>query len=220
MERNPHRHRRCVSTFNFVAADGSLQGLDVEIANALCKAMDAKCTIVANDWDGMIPGLKSNKFDAVIASMSVTEERKKEVAFTDKYYSTPLSVAVPKDSPITSLDAEAFKGKSVGAQGSTTQGNYAEDVYGKAGADVKLYPTADEANADLKTGALMRLFPTNFRSLTGSKVTVRIVASLSAIFPARRLIPELRFVRAMTICASSSMRQSRKFATMEPMPRS
>ena len=77
--------------FNFVAADGSLQGLDVEIANALCKAMDAKCTIVANDWDGMIPGLKSNKFDAVIASMSITEERKKEVAFTDKYYSTPVS---------------------------------------------------------------------------------------------------------------------------------
>src|SRR5690606_576075 len=90
--------------FNFVAADGSLQGLDVDIANALCKAMEAKCTIVANDWDGMIPGLKSNKFDAVIASMSITEERKKEVAFTDKYYSTPLSVAVPKDSPITSLD--------------------------------------------------------------------------------------------------------------------
>ncbi|MDH0126279.1 transporter substrate-binding domain-containing protein [Brucella intermedia GD04153] len=96
--------------FNFVAADGSLQGLDVEIAEALCKAMDAKCTIVANDWDGMIPGLKSNKFDAV--------------------------------------------GKTIGAQGSTTQGNYAEDVYGKAGADVKLYPTADEANADLKSGRL------------------------------------------------------------------
>ncbi len=42
--------------FNFVAADGSLQGLDVDIANALCKVMEAKCTIVANDWDGMIRG--------------------------------------------------------------------------------------------------------------------------------------------------------------------
>ncbi|OYR14914.1 ABC transporter substrate-binding protein [Brucella thiophenivorans] len=140
--------------FNFVAADGSLQGLDVDIANALCKAMDAKCTIIANDWDGMIPGLQTNKFDAVIASMSVTEERQKQVSFTDKYYSTPLSVAVPKDSAITSLDAEAFKGKTVGAQGSTTQGTYAEDVYGKSGAEVKLYPTADEANADLKSGRL------------------------------------------------------------------
>lgn len=140
--------------FNFVAADGSLQGLDVDIAKALCAAMEAKCQIVANDWDGMIPGLQTNKFDAVIASMSVTEERQKQVSFTDKYYSTPLSVAVPKDSPITTLDTEAFKGKSIGAQASTTQGTYAEDVYGKAGADVKLYPTADEANADLKSGRL------------------------------------------------------------------
>lgn len=66
--------------FNFVAADGSLQGLDVDIAKALCAAMEAKCEIVANDWDGMIPGLQANKFDAVIASMSVTEERQKQVS--------------------------------------------------------------------------------------------------------------------------------------------
>ncbi|MBV2143233.1 ABC transporter substrate-binding protein [Falsochrobactrum sp. TDYN1] len=140
--------------FNFVAADGSLQGLDVDIAQALCKAMEAKCEIVANDWDGMIPGLQANKFDAVIASMSITEDRKKQVAFTDKYYSTPLSVVVPKDSPITSLDPSAFDGKTIGTQGSTTQSAYAEDVYGKAGAEVRLYPTADEANADLKNGRL------------------------------------------------------------------
>ncbi|MFC0246225.1 ABC transporter substrate-binding protein [Falsochrobactrum ovis] len=138
--------------FNFLAADGTLQGMDVEIAQALCVAMEAKCEIVANDWDGMIPGLQANKFDAVVASMSITEDRKKQVAFTDKYYSTPLSVVVPKDSPITSVAPEAFADKVVGAQGSTTQSAYAEDVYGKAGAEVKLYPTADEANADLKSG--------------------------------------------------------------------
>lgn len=140
--------------FNFVAADGSLQGLDVDMAMAMCEAMKAKCDIVAQDWDGIIPGLKANKFDAIVASMSVTPERKKQVAFSDKYYSTPLAVVVPKDSPITSLDADALKGKTIGAQAGTTQGNYAEDVYGKAGADVKLYPTADEANADLKSGRL------------------------------------------------------------------
>ncbi|MFC4625848.1 ABC transporter substrate-binding protein [Daeguia caeni] len=140
--------------FNFVAADGSLQGLDVDIANALCAAMEAKCTIVANDWEGMIPGLKANKFDAVVASMSVTEDRKKQVAFTDKYYSTPLAVVVPNDSKITSLEPDALKGLTIGAQAATTQGTYAEDVYGKAGANVKLYPTADEANADLKSGRL------------------------------------------------------------------
>src|SRR5690606_37208725 len=138
--------------FNFLAADGTLQGMGVGIAQALCVAMEAKCEIVANDWEGMITGVQANKFDAVVASMSITEDRKKQVAFTDKYYSTPLSVVVPKDSPITSVAPEAFAGKVVGAQGSTTQSAYAEDVYGKAGAEVKLYPTADEANADLKSG--------------------------------------------------------------------
>lgn len=176
--------------FNFVAADGSLQGLDVEIANALCKAMDAKCTIVANDWDGMIPGLKSNKFDAVIASMSITEERKKEVAFADKYYSTPLSVAVSKDSPDHIAGCRSIrKGKSVGAPRSTTQGNYAEDVYGKAGADVKLYPTADEANADLKNGRLDAVVSDKFPISDWIKGDGADCCKLIGDIPARRPIP-------------------------------
>lgn len=140
--------------FNYMSPDGKLIGFDLDIANALCEAMQAKCTIVANDWDGMIPGLQANKFDAVIASMAITEEREKQVAFSERYYTTPLAVVVPKDSDITSLDPSAFDGKAVGAQAGTTQGNYADDVYGKAGADVKLYPTADEANADLESGRI------------------------------------------------------------------
>lgn len=63
--------------FNYMSPDGKLVGFDLDIANALCEAMEAKCTIVANDWDGMIPGLQANKFDAVIASMAITDERKK-----------------------------------------------------------------------------------------------------------------------------------------------
>ncbi len=83
--------------FNYMSPDGKLVGFDLDIANALCEAMEAKCTIVANDWDGMIPSLQANKFDAVIASMAITDERKKQVAFTDRYYTTPLAVVVPKD---------------------------------------------------------------------------------------------------------------------------
>lgn len=65
--------------FNYMSPDGKLVGFDLDIANALCEAMEAKCTIVANDWDGMIPGLQANKFDAVIASMAITDERKKQL---------------------------------------------------------------------------------------------------------------------------------------------
>jgi len=138
--------------FNTVGPDGKLSGFDVDIAEALCAQMQADCELVTQDWDGMIPALQAEKFDAIIASMSITEERKKQVAFTDKYYTTPLSLAVPKDSALTSTDPAALAGKTIGAQASTTQADYANDHYGKAGADVKVYPTQEEAAADMING--------------------------------------------------------------------
>lgn len=140
--------------FNFMDSNNKLQGFDIDIANALCEKMQVKCTIVAQDWDGIIPALLAKKYDAIVASMTITEERKKQIDFTDRYYRTPLSVAVPKDSAIKDTTAASMKGKTVGAQSSTTQAIYAEDVYGKAGASAKLYPTQDEANADLANGRL------------------------------------------------------------------
>lgn len=140
--------------FNFMDSNNKLQGFDIDITNALCDKMQVKCTIVAQDWDGMIPALLAKKFDAVVASMTITEERKKQIDFTDRYYRTPLSVAVPKDSKIKDTTPASMKGLMVGAQSSTTQSIYAEDVYGKAGASAKLYPTQDEANADLANGRL------------------------------------------------------------------
>lgn len=148
--------------FNFVDADGSLKGLDVDMAKALCDQMKAKCTIVAQDWDGIIPGLLAKKYDAIVASMSITEERKKQIDFTNKYYTTPLAVAVPKDSALKGVTPEDMKGKTVGAQASTTQADYTSDVYAKAGAEAKLYPTQDEAVVDLQNGRLDALISDKF----------------------------------------------------------
>lgn len=148
--------------FNFTDTDGSLKGFDVDIANALCKEMKAKCAIVAQDWDGIIPGLMANKYDAIIASMSVTEERKQQIDFTNKYYTTPLAVVAPKDTGLKGVSVEDLEGKSVGAQASTTQANYATDVYEKAGIDVKLYPTQEEAAADLQNGRIDALISDKF----------------------------------------------------------
>lgn len=135
--------------FNSQTADGTLVGFDVDIANALCAEMKVECQIVSQDWDGIIPALQGGKFDAVIASMTITEERKEKVSFTNKYYTTPLSLVAAKDSDLASPEPEALKGKTVGAQASTTQSIYADEHYAKAGADVKLYPTQDEVMADL-----------------------------------------------------------------------
>lgn len=148
--------------FNFTDTDGSLKGFDVDIANALCEEMKAKCTIVAQDWDGIIPGLMANKYDAIIASMSITEERKQQIDFTNKYYTTPLAVIAPKESDVKGVSVEDLKDKVVGAQASTTQANYATDVYEKAGIDVKLYPTQEEAAADLQNGRIDALISDKF----------------------------------------------------------
>ncbi|MGK6314993.1 ABC transporter substrate-binding protein [Neorhizobium sp. DT-125] len=136
--------------FNNLEANGELTGFDVDIAKALCEEMKVTCTFVTNDWDGMIPALQSKKFDAIVASMSITPERLEQVDFTNKYYNTPAAIAVPKDSPITEATPEALKGKTIGAQGSTSHANYAEKHMPDS--ELKLYPTADEYKLDIANG--------------------------------------------------------------------
>lgn len=138
--------------FNFKDSSGKLKGFDIDIAKALCAEMKAECTFVAQDWDGIIPALLAKKYDAIIASMSITEERKKKVDFTAKYYSTPAKFIVDKKSGIKDVTAAGLKGKIIGAQGSTIHSNYLEDKY--KGSTIKLYKTQDDANADLAAGRL------------------------------------------------------------------
>ena len=134
--------------FNSLETDGTPTGFDIDIARALCDEMKAECEIVTNDWDGMIPALQSKKFDAIIASMSITPERLQQVDFSKKYYNTGPAIAVPKDSDVT--DLAGLNGKTIGAQTSTTHANYAEKHMPDS--DIKLYPTADEYKLDIQNG--------------------------------------------------------------------
>lgn len=138
--------------FNFLTASGELTGFDVDIAKALCTNMKVECTFVAQDWDGMIPALQNDNFDAIIASMSITPERQQQIDFSNKYYQTPPAIAVPKDSDITAATAEALSGKAIGAQASTTHSQAAEVIFPDS--DVKVYPTSEEYKLDIGSGRL------------------------------------------------------------------
>ena len=128
--------------FNTLTADGKLEGFDVDIAQALCDEMKVKCEFIAQDWDGIIPALQAGKFDAIIASMSITPERMEKVDFTNKYYNTPPAIAAPKDSDIKGVSKEDLAGKTIGVQASTTHFNYSTATY--TDSTVKPYPTAQE----------------------------------------------------------------------------
>ncbi|PLW76775.1 ABC transporter substrate-binding protein [Cohaesibacter celericrescens] len=137
--------------FNTLTSDGKLVGFDIDMADALCAEMKVECEFVVQDWDGMIPALIANKFDAVIASMSITPDRLKKVDFSKKYYNTPPAVAVLKDSTLEA-NVDALAGKVIGAQSSTTHSNYAEQKLKDI--ELKLYPTPDEYKLDLEGGRI------------------------------------------------------------------
>ena len=82
--------------FNMIDSDGNLVGFDVDISNALCDEAGMTCSFVTQDWDGIIPGLQAKKYDAIIASMSITPKRMEVVDFTSKYYNTPAKFIAAK----------------------------------------------------------------------------------------------------------------------------
>ena len=136
--------------FNYINADGSLGGFDIEIANAICADMQVTCEIMAQDWDGIIPGLKAGKYDAIVAAMSVTPERAQQVAFTDPYFSNALVFLAKKDSSFDPAKVTDINAHSIAAQRSTISSQWLEKAYPKA--DMKLYDTLSNAFLDLGSG--------------------------------------------------------------------
>ena len=136
--------------FSAITADGKLVGFDIDIAEALVKAMGAEIELIPQDWDGIIPALLAKKYDCIIASMSITEERKKKVAFTDKYYNTPAKFIARKGT-VKEWTNDTLKGKTVGVQRATTHDSYLTDNYGKD-VDIKRYATQDDAYLDIAAG--------------------------------------------------------------------
>ena len=137
--------------FNSIDAEGKLVGFDVDIAKALCEAANFECEFVVQDWDGIIPGLIAKKYDAIVASMSITPQRMEVVDFTDKYYQTPAKFAAAKGSDFD-ISPEGLAGKAVGVQRATVSENFLRAEFPEA--EVRAYATQDEANADLVSGRL------------------------------------------------------------------
>lgn len=161
--------------WNLTTPDGKLDGFEVDLAHDLCRRMQARCDIVQQDFDGMIPALTSGKFDAIMAGMSITEQRQQTIAFARPYVALGNGIVVEKGSdlaralgPVQRLSLDdgseatkqgiariqaALKGKTVGVQGSTTHAAFAERYLAKV-ADIRLYKTTEQHDLDLAAGRL------------------------------------------------------------------
>lgn len=137
--------------FSQIDTDGKLKGFDIDIANAVCAEMKAECVMVQQEFDGMIPGLLSRKIDAVVASMSITEERKRSVDFSDKYYQTPARFVTKADSKLD-VSALGLKGKRIGVQRTTIHDRFATATFTQS--EIVRYTKQDDAFLDLTAGRL------------------------------------------------------------------
>jgi len=166
--------------WNSLNAAGELEGAEIDFGNEACKRMNADCEWITQDWDGIIPALLNGKYDIIIAGMSITEERKKKVNFTNGYMTDGIRFASLKSSNLGSMGSNwsgsqtnkvnlsnptgkelaaiaqlntALEGKVVGAQGATTHQNYIEK-YMQGAVEMRLYQTMDDLHLDLAAGRI------------------------------------------------------------------
>jgi len=132
---------------------GEWVGFEMDLYKAVCEDQKLKCELVEVAWDGIIPALQEKKIDVIWSSMSITDERKQVIDFTDMYYDSAnvLIGAKSDDAQPDSTKPDSLKGKIIGVQTSTIHANFIQKYFGNS-AEVKLYDTLDNALADLKAG--------------------------------------------------------------------
>lgn len=164
--------------WNFTEAGGKLAGFEIDLAADLCKRAKLECTIIAQDWDGIIPALTAKKYDAIMAGMNITDKRLETINFSVPYASGPHSLVVMKGSPLEKLAGGArfnlgkdeaaakaaleamkplLKGKTIGAQVSTINATFVQTFF-KDVATVTEYKTTEQHDLDLAAGRLDAIF--------------------------------------------------------------
>ncbi|WP_095197972.1 transporter substrate-binding domain-containing protein [Mesorhizobium carmichaelinearum] len=155
--------------WDYIDQNGALAGFDIDVGNELCARIKLQCTFVAQDWDGIIPGLLVKKYDAIIAGMSITEKRKKSIAFSIPYAAAPNQIVMrrglglpPSDINaklnLTDIDTakkgtieklrENLKGRTLGVLRSSNSEAVVRELFGDV-AEVRSYDSQENLKLDL-----------------------------------------------------------------------
>ena len=138
--------------FTYKTADGKPTGFDVDIASAICAEIKRNCVFVEQVWDSMIPGLQARKYDVIISSLSITEERKRVIDFSERYYKTPSAIVVKEGTEYSG--PASLKGKRIGVLKGSTQEKWALGELKPAGVTVVPYEAQDQVYLDISAGRL------------------------------------------------------------------
>jgi polar amino acid transport system substrate-binding protein len=138
--------------FNHTDQNNELQGFEVDLLKALCETMQAQCTLVPHEWDGIIRGLLNHDYDAIMSSLEITERRARRIAFSRRYYRIPAAFIAAKDEPITNPTPEALAGKSIGIVDRRDHAEYLRIRYPQS--EVRTFDKLEDADLDLLTGRL------------------------------------------------------------------
>lgn len=159
--------------FEYKAPDGTLTGFEIELGNAVCQEITGKdCEWVIQAWDGIIPALMARKYDMIFSSMSINDERRERVLFSEPYYTTPSAFFAPEGSD---FDPGSAAGKRVGVQRATIQDKYVTEFL--ADSEVVRYTTVDNMIVDLDGGRLDAMFidaPVGFEMLADKPGFVQV----------------------------------------------
>ncbi|MCS2609526.1 transporter substrate-binding domain-containing protein [Halomonas dongshanensis] len=137
--------------------EGELTGFDIELGNALCDEIGVTCEWIEQEWDGIIPGLLARNYDAVMSSMTINDERRQQVLFSEPYITMPSAWFAPASLGIDEANEETLDGLTIGVQRGTLQDNYVTDNFGSV-ADISRYSTADDMVLDLDAERLDIVF--------------------------------------------------------------
>jgi lysine/arginine/ornithine transport system substrate-binding protein/histidine transport system substrate-binding protein len=143
--------------FESKTTQGTLQGFDIDLGNAICAQLKAKCVWVETGFDSIIPALKAHKFDAILSAMSINEARAKQVAFSDKLYQSPSKLIAKTGSPLLPTP-ESLAGKTIGVAQGTTQEAYAKAKWATKGVNVISYANQDLVYPELLNGRIDATF--------------------------------------------------------------
>ena len=123
-------------------------GFDIDLWDAIAKELKLDYRLQPMDFNGILPALQTKNVDVALAGITIKDERKKVIDFSDKYYNTPPAIAVPKDSDIKGVTPEDLAGKTVGAQVGSKAADYAREH----GANVKEFDTNTQGWMELEAG--------------------------------------------------------------------